>query len=67
MDESDYEQTVALYYEHLYRFAYSLAGNANDAGELTQETYCRLLTKGGQIRDRAKVKSWLFTTLNVQG
>jgi RNA polymerase sigma factor (sigma-70 family) len=63
VDEADYEQIVALHHEHLYRFAYSLAGNVNDAGELTQETYCRLLTKGGQIRDRAKVKSWMFTTL----
>ena len=63
MNEADYEQAVATYYEALYAFGYSLAGNADDAGELTQETYCRLLTKGGQLRDITKVKSWLFTTL----
>ena len=63
MDELDYEQIVALHHEGLYRFAYSLAGNPDDAAELTQETYVRLLTKGRQLRDRDKVKTWLFTTL----
>jgi RNA polymerase sigma factor (sigma-70 family) len=61
--EVDYEQTVNSFYEPLYGFAYSLAGNENDACELTQETFARLLAKGGQLRDGSKVKSWLFTTL----
>lgn len=63
MNESEYEQAVNSFYEGLYRFAFSLAGNENDASELTQETYARLLTRGGQLRDSGKVKSWLFTTL----
>jgi len=63
VNEADYEQAVATYCEALYAFAYSLTGNEDDACELTQETYCRLLTKGSQLRDPSKVKSWLFTTL----
>lgn len=63
VDEPDYEHAVSSFYEGLYRFAFSLAGNKDDACELTQETYARLLTKGGQVRDQAKVKAWLFTTL----
>ena len=63
MNEADYEQAVNSFYEGLYRFAHSLAGNADDACELTQEAFARLLTKGGQLRDRSKVKAWLFTTL----
>ena len=63
MNELDYEQIVALHHENLYRFAFSLAGNADDAAELTQETYIRLLTKGSQLRDLTRVKTWLFTTL----
>jgi RNA polymerase sigma-70 factor (ECF subfamily) len=63
VDESDYERTIALHHENLYRFAFSLAGNSDDAAELTQEAYMRLLTKGTQLRDSAKVKTWLFTTL----
>lgn len=62
----DYEQAVSSFYEGLYGFAYSLAGNENDACELTQETFTRLLTKGGQLRDHSKLKSWLFTTLYRQ-
>ena len=63
VNETDYEQAVNSFYEGLYRFAFSLAGNADDACELTQETFARLVAKGGQLRDRSKVKSWLFTTL----
>jgi|SRR6266478_6525351 len=63
VNEVDYEQAVSLFYEPLYGFAYSLSGNENDACELTQETFARLLAKGGQLRDGSKVKSWLFTTL----
>ncbi|HUA39056.1 MAG TPA: RNA polymerase sigma factor [Candidatus Sulfopaludibacter sp.] len=63
MKEVDYEQAVNSFYEGLYRFAFSLCGNTDDACELTQETYARLLTKGGQLRDRSKMKAWLFTTL----
>ncbi|MBL9194946.1 MAG: RNA polymerase sigma factor [Opitutaceae bacterium] len=63
MDDLDYEQAVALYHEDLHRFALSLARNPDDARDLTQESYCRLLGKSGQLRDRTKVKSWLFTTL----
>ena len=63
MNDEDYEVAVSSFYEGLYRFAYSLAGNANDACELTQEAFARLLVKGGQVRDHSKIKSWLFTTL----
>ncbi|HXI69279.1 MAG TPA: RNA polymerase sigma factor [Verrucomicrobiae bacterium] len=59
----DFENAVNSFYEGLYRFAYSLTGNSDDASELTQETFARFLTKHGQIRDREKVKSWLSTTL----
>jgi RNA polymerase sigma-70 factor (ECF subfamily) len=63
MDELDYEQVVALHHESLYRFAFSLAGNPDAAAELTQEGYVRLLTRGGQLRDKSKIKTWLFTTV----
>ena len=59
----EYEQAVGAHYEALYAFAYNLAGNEADACELTQETYCRWLTKGSQLRDASKLKAWLFTTL----
>ena len=63
MNESDYEDAVVNFYERLYAFAYSLTGNRDDASELTQETFYRLLTRGALVRDSSKIKSWLFTTL----
>jgi RNA polymerase sigma-70 factor (ECF subfamily) len=63
MDDLDYEQVVALHHESLYRFAFSLAGNPDAAAELTQEGYVRLLTRGGQLRDKSRIKAWLFTTV----
>jgi len=63
VNEVDYEQAVTSWYEPLYAFAYSLAGNQDDACELTQEAFARLLAKGSQLRDSSKVKSWLFSTL----
>ena len=63
VDEVDYEQAVALHHEDLHRFALSLARNPEEARDLTEESYCRLLSKSAQLRDRTKVKSWLFTTL----
>ncbi len=63
MNEADYECAVSSYYEGLYRFAHSLSGSADDASELTQETFAQLAVKSGQLRDPSRVKSWLFTTL----
>lgn len=63
MDELNYEQIINSCYEPLYRFALSLTHKRDEACELTQETFCRLLSKGSQLRDRSKVKAWMFTTL----
>ncbi len=63
MDDAEFEHIVRSYYETMYRFALALARNPDDARELTQETFSRLAEKGSQIRDRSKVKPWLYTTL----
>lgn len=59
----DFETIISLYYEDLYRFAFSLARNREQAADLTQQTYAVYAEKGQQLRDKEKVKSWLFTTL----
>jgi len=61
--EKNFEEIVQEYYEALYRFAHSLARNGNDACDLTQQTFFLWASKGHQLRDRSKIKSWLFTTL----
>ena len=62
MNEQDYQRAVAEWYDSLYAFGYSLTGNRDDACELTQEAYSRLLAHGDRVRDPGRVKSWLFTT-----
>ena len=47
----------------LYRFALSLSRNESDAADLTQQTFFLWATKGHQLRDPSKVKTWLFTSL----
>ena len=63
MPSPDFEEIVDRYYPMLYRFALSLARNEPDACDLTQQTFSIWARKGHLLRDAAKVKSWLFTTL----
>jgi RNA polymerase sigma-70 factor (ECF subfamily) len=64
MDELSFDDVVNAHYESLYRFALSLTRREADACDLTQQTFYRWATKGGQLRDKSKAKSWLFTTLH---
>lgn len=59
----DFEQIVDAHYAALYRFAFSLARSEPAAADLTQQTFYLWASRGHQLRDAAKVKSWLFTTL----
>src|SRR5258708_33954232 len=64
MVPDDFENAVARYYDHLYKFAFSLTRSEADACDLTQQTFYIWATKGHQLRDHSKVKAWLFTTLH---
>lgn len=59
----NFDEIVNAYYQPLYRFAYSLAKNEHEAGDLTQQTFFIYAEKGNSLRDKSKVKPWLFTTL----
>ncbi len=58
-----FEQLVDREYAPLFRFALSLSKSEADAADLTQQTVFLWASKGDQLRDRSKAKSWLFTTL----
>ena len=62
--EVDFEKLVELHYGPLYRFAMSLTRTESDACDLVQQTFLTWATKGHQLQDLSKVKSWLFTTLH---
>lgn len=63
MSSEPFTQLVDAHYAALYRFALSLARNAADAGDLVQQTFFIWATKGHGLRENAKAKAWLFTTL----
>lgn len=59
----DFEKAVQAHYQNLFRFARHLSGNEADAADLTQYAFHRLALHLQRIRDGAKVKSWLFSTV----
>ena len=62
--ELDFEKLVELHYKSLYRFALSLTRSESEAGDLTQQAFYVFAKSGGQLRDKSKAKSWLFTTMH---
>ena len=63
MAELQFDQVVTEHYAMLYRFALSLTRHEAESLDLTQQTFYLWATKGSQLRDAAKLKSWLCTTL----
>lgn len=63
LPEQEFETLVERHYGALYRFALSLVRQQSDAADLTQQTFLVWARKGHQLRDRAKARTWLFTTL----
>jgi RNA polymerase sigma-70 factor (ECF subfamily) len=61
---SEFTELVDAHYQPLYRFGYSLTRCPERAADLVQETFCIWAEKNGQLKDRSKAKSWLFTTLH---
>ncbi len=59
----DFEKLVEDFYMPLYRFALSLSRQESEAGDLVQQTFFLWASKGHQLRDPSKVKTWLFTSL----
>jgi len=62
--ELDFQRLVDLHYGPLYRFAMSLTRSESDACDLVKQTFLVWATKGHQLEDLSKAKSWLFTTLH---
>ena len=60
----EFESVVSRFYKPLYQFAFSLTRAEADACDLTQQTFYVWATKGHQLRDNSKLKTWLFTTLH---
>ncbi len=61
--DADFERVVEEFYRPLYRFALGLSRKESDAADLTQQTFYIWATRGHQLRDQSKAKTWLFTSL----
>lgn len=55
---------VEQWYHPLYRFALSLSRNPDDALDLTQSAFHKLALHFPTIRERSKIKSWLFSVVH---
>lgn len=56
----NFHELYQAYAQDVYRFAYWLCGNAQDAEDITSETFVRALTASGKIR-AGTVKGYLLT------
>jgi RNA polymerase sigma factor (sigma-70 family) len=61
--QASVQSLVKEHYEGLYRYAYRLSGQATDAEDLVQETFCKAQEKLGQLREPERAKAWLFSIL----
>ncbi|MFH1264045.1 MAG: RNA polymerase sigma factor [Pseudomonadota bacterium] len=59
-DESALSELVDRYQGRLYRFCFYLSGNPTVAEDLCQDTFVRVFTSLGKLKDPAKFHSWLF-------
>ena len=58
------QQVADAWYDPLYRFAFSLSKNPDDAMDLTQSAFYKLTEKIDDIRDPSRIKSWLFSVVH---
>ncbi len=60
-DSEQVEELIELYQHRLLRYLVFLTGNRDLAQDLFQETWLRVLERGGQYNGRARFDTWLFT------
>lgn len=59
----DIGDLVRQHYRAVYAYAYRLAGNAQDAEDITQQTFLTAHRKLDQLREVDKADRWLFAIL----
>lgn len=65
-DPRAFEELVGLYQNKVYKLCYHLAGNQDDAQDLSQEVFIRAYKALGSFRNEADFGTWLHRiTLNI--
>jgi RNA polymerase sigma-70 factor, ECF subfamily len=62
-EQQAFEQQALVHTHALYRLGMHLTGNADDAGDLVQETYLKAFRYWGKYDGRTYVRAWLFRIL----
>jgi RNA polymerase sigma-70 factor (ECF subfamily) len=60
----DFEEVALPYLKPLFRLALRLTGDPSAAEDLVQETYLKALQSFATLRDRGRVRAWLFQILS---
>src|ERR1700751_2203249 len=55
------DELIVRYQHRLLRYLLFLTGNREQAEDLFQEVWMRVLTRGGQFNGKARFETWLFT------
>lgn len=63
MGGNDLRISLVALLPRLRRFGLALTGSATDADDLVQAACERVLTRGGQLRDQARVDAWVYGTM----
>lgn len=59
-DQAAFEELIRLTHKSVYTQALRIVGNPEDAAEVSQETYIRLLRVIRQFRGESKFSTWLY-------
>src|SRR5215475_15603037 len=62
-EREKFSREAMTYLDHLYRVAYYLAKESDEAKDLVQETYSRALSSYKQFTPGSNMKAWLTTIL----
>lgn len=66
IDQQSFESAIDAYSESMYRVAFRLSGNRQQAEEVVQEAFIGAWKNIGQLKDPDKMKAWLFGVLRNQ-
>jgi len=62
-NRDEFERTVTAYERRIFNVALRLAGNSDDAADLTQETFLRAFRAWGKFRGDSATYTWLYRIL----
>ena len=57
---SAFEQLVARYDRRMFRIAYNIVHNVDDANDMVQESFIKVFRNLGQFQSQSKFSTWLY-------